>query len=56
MFGNELAFHQWGLCLSGSAHVTDGGSGGIMSTAGLELPYAHASQAKFLDETSRRQK
>ena len=38
--------------MSESAHVTNGGSGGMMSTAGLELP----SQAKFRDETSRRGK
>ena len=37
-----------------SAHVTNGGSGGMMSTAGLELPYPRVSQAKFRDETSRR--
>ena len=42
--------------LSGSAHVTNGGSGGMMSTAGLELPYPRVSQAKFWDETSRRGK
>ena len=35
----------------GSAHVTIGGSGGMMSTAGLELPYPRVSQAKFQDET-----
>ena len=40
----------------GSAHVTNGGSGGMMSTAGLELPYPRVSQAKFRDETSRRGK
>ena len=32
--------------MSGSAHVTNGGSGGMMSTAGLELPYPLVSQAK----------
>ena len=42
--------------MSGSAHVTNGGSGGMMSTAGLELPYPWISQAKFRDETSRRGK
>ena len=42
--------------MSGSADVTNGGSGGMMSTAGLELPYPRVSQAKFLDETSRRGK
>ena len=39
-----------------SAQVTDGGCGGMMSTAGLELPYPQVSQAKFWDETSRRGK
>ena len=42
--------------MSESAHVTNGGSGGMMSTAGLELPYPRVSQAKFRDETSRRGK
>ena len=37
--------------MSGSAHVINGGSGGMMSTAGLELPYPRVSQAKFRDET-----
>ena len=32
----------------GSVRVTNGGSGGMMSTAGLELPYPR------VDETSRR--
>ena len=40
--------------MSGSAHVTIGGSGGMKSTAELELPYPRISQAKFRDETSRR--
>ena len=35
--------------MSGSGHVTNGGSGGMMSTAGLELPYPRISQAKFRD-------
>ena len=42
--------------MSGSAPVTNGGSGGMMSTAGLELPYPRISQAKFRDEASRRGK
>ena len=42
--------------MSGSAHVINGGSDGMMSTAGLELPYPRVSQAKFRDETSRRGK
>ena len=45
-----------GLCVSGSAQVTNGGRGGMMSTAGLELPYPRISQAKFRDETSRRER
>ena len=43
LFGNELAFHRRGLCALGSAHVTNGGSGGMMSTVGLELPYRPSS-------------
>ena len=39
--------------MSGLAHISNGGSGGMMSTAGLELPYLQVSQAKFRDETSR---
>ena len=54
--GHELAFHQQGLCVSGSARVTDGRSSGMMSTARVKLPYPQVSQAKFLDETSRRGK
>ena len=42
--------------MSGLAHVTNGGSGGMMSTARLELPYQQVSQVKFRDETSRRGK
>ena len=42
--------------MPGSAHVTNGGSCGMMSTAGLELPYPRISQAKFQDETSQRGK
>ena len=56
MFGDELVFHRRGLCVSGSAHVTNGGSGGMMSTARLELFYPRVSQAKFRDETPRRGK
>ena len=40
--------------MSKSAHVTKGGSRGMMSTARLELPYLRVSQAKFQEETSRR--
>ena len=42
--------------MSGSAKVTDGSSSGMMSTARVKLPYPQVSQAKFLDETSRRGK
>ena len=55
-FGDEPAFHRRGLCVSGSVHVTNGGSDGMMSTARLELPYPRVSQAKFRDKTSRRGK
>ena len=40
--------------MSGSAHVTNGGSGGMMSTVVLQLPYPRVSlEAKFRDEISR---
>ena len=54
--GDELhvTFHRQGLYVSGSAYVTNVGSGGMMSTARLELLYPRVSQAKFRDETSRR--
>ena len=42
--------------MSGSVYVTNGGSGGMMSNAGLDLPYPRISQAKFRDETSRKGK
>ena len=42
--------------MSGAAHVTNGCSGGMMSIAGLELPYPQFSQAKFRDEPNRRAK
>ena len=42
--------------MSGSAHVTNVGSGGMMSIAGMELPYPRIFPAKFRDETSRRGK
>ena len=51
----EHAFPLMGfVCMA--AHVTFGGSGGIMSTATPELPYLCNSQAKSRDETSRRGK
>ena len=40
--------------MSGLDHITNGGRGGMISTAGLELPYTQVSQAKFQDETSQR--
>ena len=55
-FGDEPAFHRPGLCVSGSAKVTNGGSCGMMSTARPELPYPRVSQANFRDEASRRGK
>ena len=36
--------------MSGSAHVTNGGSSGIMSPAELDLPYPRVFQAKFWDK------
>ena len=42
--------------MSGSAHITNGGSGEMMLTAGLELLYSQVSHAKFWDDTSRRGK
>ena len=49
------AFPLTGFVCEG-AHVTFGGSGGIRSTARLELPYPCYFQAKSRDETSRRGK
>ena len=53
-FGDELAIHRRGLYVSGSAHVTNGGTGGMMSAVGLELHYPRVSQAKFRPQASRR--
>ena len=51
----EHAFPLTGfVCMA--AHVTFGGSGGIKSTARLELPYPCNSQAKSRVESSRRKK
>ena len=48
----EHAFPPTGfVCMA--AHVTFGGSGGIMTTARPELPNPCVSQAKSRDETSR---
>ena len=42
--------------MTGSAHVTKGGSRGMMSFARLESPYPQVSKAKFRDITSWRGK
>ena len=52
---DEHAFPLMGFVCR-SAHVTFGGSGGIMSTARLELPYPCNSQTESRDKTSRRGK
>ena len=44
---DELAFHRRGLCVSGSAHVTNGCSSGMMPTAGVELPHPRISRPSF---------
>ena len=54
-FGDELSYHRRGLCVSESVHVTNGGSGGMMSTAGLVFPYPRVFKAEFWNETSRRE-
>ena len=51
----EHAFPLTGFVCK-EAHVTFGGSDGIMTTARLELPYPFVSQAKSRDETCRRGK
>ena len=51
----EHAFPLTGFVCE-SAHVTFGGSGGILTTARPELPYPCVSKAKSRDETSRRGK
>ena len=51
----EHAFPLMGFVCK-SAHVTFGGSGGIMSTARPKLSYPGSSQAKSRDETFRRRK
>ena len=45
-----MLFHRWGFCGLARLFVTFGGSGGIMTTAGPELPYPCSSQAKTRDE------
>ena len=47
----EYAFPLVGFVFK-TANVTFGGSGGIMSTARLELPYTCNSQAKSRDESN----
>ena len=39
-----------------AAHITLGGTGGIMPTARKDVPYPCYSQARSRDETSRREK
>ena len=54
---DEHAFPPTGFAVAlARLHVTFGGSGGIMTTAGLELPYPCSPQAKTRDESSRRGK
>ena len=52
--------HSWwistGLLWLGSAQVTFGGRGWIMTTARPELPYPCSSHAKTRDESSQRGK
>ena len=50
----SMLFHRRGLAVAGSAQVTFGDEGGIMTTAGKEFPYPFNSQAKTRDESSRR--
>ena len=45
--GEVMVLLTDGVCVSGSAHATNGGNGRMMSTAGLELPYPRVFQAKF---------
>ena len=44
-----MLFHRLGICDSARLHVTFGGSGGIMTTAGPGLPYPCSPQAKTRD-------
>ena len=54
---SALDCHAFALTrLFASAHVTNGGSGGIMSTTRSGLPYPCISKAMSWDETSRRGK
>ena len=51
-FSDELAFHRRGLYVSRSVHVTNGDSScGMMSIAGLELPYTHQFNRPSLGTT-----
>ena len=54
---DEHAFPPTGFAVAWlGPFVTFGGSGGIMTTAGLELPYPCNPQAKTRGESSRRGK
>ena len=41
--------------MAGSAHVTNGGSDGMISTARIEIPYPRISKVKFWDKTSQKE-
>ena len=47
----SVLFQGRGLAVAGSAPVTFGGSGGIMPTAGPELPCPCCPQTKTRDES-----
>ena len=54
---DKLVFTDDVCVCQGSAHVTNVGQcRGMMSTAGLELPYPRVFQVKFSDDISRREK
>ena len=54
---DEHAFPPTGFAVAlARLYVTFGGSGGIMATAGTELPYPCSPQAKTRGESSRRGK
>ena len=51
-FGDELAFHRWGLCVSSKAHVTEeGGVKGKPSSCYQSLRfYAHNGKCKNISK------
>ena len=51
-----MLFHRRGFCGLARLFVTLGGSGGMMTTARIELPYPCSPQAKTRGESSRRGK